>query len=50
MKSWAPAQAALENEGVWERVDQSEGLPYLPNNPEYADKILVTIHAYRVLE
>lgn len=46
--AWKPKQEQMEKDGKWERVEITEPLPYLPNNPEYADKIKVIIHVYRV--
>merc|ERR1719271_1246454 len=31
-----------------EKVEITEPLPYLPKNPEFADKIKVMVHVYRV--
>lgn len=46
--SWKPKQEQFEKDGKWEKVEITEPLPYLPNNPEYADKIKVIVHVYRV--
>jgi len=45
---WKPVQEQMEKDGTWEKVDISDPKPYLPNNPEYADKIKVIVHVYRV--
>lgn len=39
----------LEDEGKWEEVAKVGPIPYLPNNPDYADKVLVILFIYRVL-
>ena len=41
--------AALEAEGAWKCHAQSEPMPYLPFNPDYANNIKVNVFAYIVL-
>jgi predicted TPR repeat methyltransferase len=45
---WKSRQEQFVKEGKWETVEITEPLPYLPKNPEYADKIKVIIHVFRV--
>eukprot|EP00930_Biecheleria_cincta_P021488 TRINITY_DN15918_c0_g1_i2.p1 TRINITY_DN15918_c0_g1~~TRINITY_DN15918_c0_g1_i2.p1 ORF type:complete len:309 (+),score=60.09 TRINITY_DN15918_c0_g1_i2:195-1121(+) len=45
---WKPKQDQLEKDGKLERLEITEPRPYLPDNPEYADKIKVIIHVWRV--
>jgi len=45
---WKPKMEQFEKDGKWEKVEITEPLPYLPNNPEYGDKIKVIVHVYRV--
>lgn len=45
---WDPRQEQMEKDGRWKKVDISEPLPYLPENPEYAEKIKVKVYIYRV--
>jgi predicted TPR repeat methyltransferase len=47
--AWIPAQKRLETEDRWTPVELTPALPYLPLNPDYADRIKVTIHLYRVV-
>lgn len=46
--SWKPKQEQFEKEGKFERIEISDPQPYLPKNPEYADKIKVIVHVWRV--
>mmetsp|Transcript_25629 Transcript_25629/g.59709 ORF Transcript_25629/g.59709 Transcript_25629/m.59709 type:complete len:227 (-) Transcript_25629:70-750(-) len=43
---WESCAAAMEEAGVWKLFRKSEPMPYLPNNPEYADRILVVVYGY----
>ena len=46
--AWEKNVAALEAEGAWRCHSRAE-MPYLPHNPDYADKIRVNVYAYVVL-
>jgi len=39
----------LEAEGKWKEVAKVGPIPYLPNNPDYADKVMVVMYIYRLL-
>jgi len=43
----AEEELALEAEGLWKLVEKSGALPYLPNHPDFGDKIQVVIHLYQ---
>jgi len=45
LESWTAAEMSQEQ---WNVVEISDPLPYLPNNDEFADKVLVTIRLFRV--
>lgn len=45
---WTLSFDELIKDGKWEKVEITEPLPYLPNNPEFGDKIKVIIHVFRV--
>jgi len=45
---WAAKHEELESQGKWEKVEVTEPLAYLPSNPDFADKIKVVVHVYRV--
>lgn len=47
-ESWDPRQEQMVKDGVWEKVEITDPMPYLPNNPEYGEKIKVKIYIYRV--
>jgi len=47
---WTDAHEKFISDGKWEKVEITDPLPYLPQNPEYADKIKVIIHVFRVAE
>ena len=46
--AWLGAQQALVDAKSWTLVEKSEPLPYLPNNPDYGDKVLTTIYTWKV--
>jgi SAM-dependent methyltransferase len=39
----------IEDLGLWKRVFGTEPMPYLPNHPEYGDRIKVQYFVYQVL-
>jgi len=39
----------LEDEGKWKEVAKLGPVPYLPNNPDYADTVQAVIFVYRVV-
>ena len=41
--------AELEHDGVWRRTFGTEPMPYLPNHPDYGDRIEVQYFVYEVL-
>lgn len=43
-------KAAEDSQEEWDVVEISDPLPYLPNNGEFADKVLVTVRLFRVKE
>jgi hypothetical protein len=45
---WNARQEQMCKDGKWEKVEITDALPYLPKNPEYADKIKVKIYVYKV--
>merc|ERR1712137_260596 len=45
---WTLSFDKLLKDGKWEKVEVTEPLPYLPNNPEFGDKIKVIINVFRV--
>jgi len=45
---WKSRHEQLISDGKWEVVEITDPLPYLPNNPEYGEKVKVIIHVYRV--
>jgi len=47
--AWRPLQEKLVKDRKWELLHETAAMPYLPNNKEYGDKILVAIHMFRVL-
>jgi len=40
----------LEHDGIWTRVFGTEPMPYLPNHPDYGDRIGVQYFVYEVRE
>ena len=44
VQHWSDALNSVD----WELVSRSEPLPYLPNNPEYGEKVKTVIFCYRV--
>ena len=47
-KQYDQKLAELETLGLWRRVFGTEPMPYLPNHPEYGDKIKVQYFVYEV--
>lgn len=47
-RGYADVCGQLQNMGLWEEIFISEPMLYLPNNDDYADKILVIYSVYRV--
>ena len=45
--AWQGAQQALTDAKSWTLLEKSEPLPYLPNNPDYGDKVLTVIYTWR---
>lgn len=49
LKAFAGEEKRLEEEGKWKEIVKLAPIPYLPNNPEYSDKVQAVIYVYRVL-
>jgi ubiquinone/menaquinone biosynthesis C-methylase UbiE len=49
LDGWKQHEDRLVSDRKWERVEEVGPLPYLPGNPEYADRVLVKIFLFRVL-
>lgn len=53
VEMWKEKHAQLEGKTggkkLWEEVEISEPLPYLPGNPEYGEEVKAIVHCYRVL-
>lgn len=47
---WAANRAAMEKDGIWKHVGDSGPLPYLPQNPDYADNVLVNMSVFQIPE
>ena len=47
-KNYEEKLAELETLGLWNRTFATEPMPYLPNHPEYGDKIKVQYFVYEV--
>ena len=47
-KQYDQKLAELETLGIWRRIFGTEPMPYLPNHPEYGDKIKVQYFVYEV--
>lgn len=47
-KNYGQELAELETLGLWKRTFSTEPMPYLPNHPEYGDKIKVQYFVYEV--
>eukprot|EP00966_Prymnesium_polylepis_P193663 4488783-Prymnesium_polylepis.1 len=47
--AWQGAQRALVDAGKWRLLERSEPVPYLPDNPDYGDKVLTVIYTYEVM-
>ncbi len=41
--------AALEHDGLWKRIFGTEPMPYLPNHPDYGDRVKVQYFVYEVV-
>jgi len=39
---------ALSREGSWKLLERRGPVPYLPENPEYGDKVQTVLFAFRV--
>jgi len=48
MKAFEEEEKRLEKEGKWKELTKLGPIPYLPHNPEYAEKIQAMIYVYRV--
>lgn len=45
---WKLTEQELETTGQWELIEAIGPLPYLPENPDYGDKVEVMIYLFRV--
>ena len=45
--AWLETEKAMVANGSWQLLTETEPRPYLPNNPDYADKVLTVISCYR---
>jgi predicted TPR repeat methyltransferase len=46
---WRERQDGMVEDGTWELVVETPPLPYLPNHPEYTDKVQMKVCVYKVL-
>ena len=47
--AWETAHEMLCAAGKWRLLEKSEPLPYLPDNPDYGEKVKTVVYSWRVL-